>query len=247
MKALSTLGYTEQGDVATITLTQPRIDMRMVRDLTIIADHLEDDSGCAFVIFRGANGCFSKGIDFTDFRPDEPMDIHGFGKWEKICSRLERLPMVTIAAMEGPVVGGGVQLALVSDMRIATGTTTLQLPEVHMGFLPGMATFRLAKYVGLGRAKQLIIQGREIDAHKAAAIGLIDDVVYNLDDGIARAIEGFRPVQPVAAALARRLLNESYAAQYEYAIGHFLAAQQRAISQTSFLETVKKAREESGI
>ena len=74
--------------------------MKMVRELTQVCNHLEDENSASFVILRGINGTFNKGIDFQESRPDQPMDIHGFNKWEKICVRFERLPKVTIAILE---------------------------------------------------------------------------------------------------------------------------------------------------
>lgn len=241
MRTPTTLRFEESGDIATVTLRRPKINMAMVRELSAVCDHLEDHSEASFVVFRGEGGVFSAGIDFSEFRHDQPMDIHGFNKWEKICVRIENLPKVTVAALEGEVVGGGVQLSLVCDARIATASASLCLPEVKLGFLPGMATFRLAKYVGLGRAKRLIMQSRPVDAHRAEALGLIDEVVYDIDEGIARTVDAFRPAFPTTVQLARRLLNESYATDFEYAIGNFLAAQHRATSQSEFLQTVKEA------
>ncbi len=239
MRPLETLRYEEAGDVATIWLERPRITMAMVRELTAICDHLEDESTCQVVVLRGRQGQFSSGIDFEEFRPEMPMDIHGFNKWEKVCVRIERLPKITVAALEGAVIGGGVQLALVCDARLAVAGTTLQLNEVRLGFLPGMATFRLAKYIGLGQARRLIMQCPIVPAAEAVALGLLDEVVPQLDAGIAATIERFRPIHPVTLELARRLLNESFATDFEDAIGNFLAAQHRAISQTAFQQTIK--------
>ena len=167
------------------------------------------------------------------------MDIQGFNKWEKCCVRIERLPKITIAAMEGAVIGGGMQLSLVCDARIATATTRMQLNEVRLGFLPGMATFRLAKYIGLGRAKRLIMQCPELSADEALSLGLIDEIADDLDESISTTITSFEPIHPVTLELARRLLNESFATDFENAIGNFLAAQHRAITQTAFLKTLK--------
>ena len=240
-----TLRYDESGDIATITLSRPggnRISMRMVRELSRVCDHLEDASKTRVVVFRGDAGSFSEGIDFEDFDPEKPMDIHGFNKWEKCCTRLERLPMSTIALVDGPAVGGGLQIALVCDQRVATPRSTFQLPEVQMGFLPGMATFRFAKYVGLGHAKRILLTSPTLSAEEAATLGLIDRVDENLDTALGECIEALGPNHSVAVELTRRLLNESFHTSYENAIGHFLAAQHRAISQTAFLETLKKHR-----
>jgi enoyl-CoA hydratase len=242
MRTFETLRYEEAGAVATVTLTRPRIDMRMVRELTAVCDHLEDASEARAVVFRSAGPDFLLGIDFADFRPDQVMDIHGFNKWEKLCVRIERLPKATVAALHGRAVGGGVQLALVCDSRIATPDATLQLDEVHHGFLPGMATFRLAKYVGLGRAKRIIMQCPVMSAEEAADAGILDTVVGELGVGVEEAVAAFGPIHAVSIQLARRLLNESFGTAFELAIGNFLAAQHRAITQSAFLDTLKSAQ-----
>lgn len=239
VNALETLRFVEDGDIAHITFVQTHINMAMVRELTQVADHLEDESLCKVVVFRGQNSCFSRGIDFGDFRPDTPMDIHGFNKWEKCCVRLEGLPKATISIIEGDCLGGGAQLALVTDARIAHPDAIIQFNEVHKGFLPGMATFRLAKYVGLGRAKRLIMQCPKIDADEALNLGLIDTVSADLDRALSDTVAAFGPLHTVAVHLARRLLNESFSVDFQNGLGHFLAAQHRAISQAAFLDTIK--------
>lgn len=233
-----TLGYDEKGEVATVTIKRPRINVRQIRELERVCDHLEDVSTAKVVVFRG----HSAGIDFADFDPKEPLDIHGFNKWEKLVNRIERLNKITIAAVDGPCVGGGVQILLACDQRVATPGASFQLDEVKLGFLPGMATWRLAKYVGLGAAKRMVLTARKVGAEEAERLGLVDVVDADLDAALARVMEELQPMHVVACTLARRLLNESFDAQVEDAIGNFLAAQHRAISQTAFLETLKKER-----
>jgi len=244
VQGLQTLGYREEGEVAHITLLQPCIDMAMVRELTQVCDHLEDASTCKVVVFRGEGGRFCEGIDFQDFRPDQPMDIHGFNKWEKCCVRIERLPKATVSLVEGACTGGGAQLALVTDATILHPTARIHFNEVHLGFLPGMATFRLAKHVGLGQAKRIIMQCPVIEPEEALELGLAQTVAEDLDSALAEIIQRFGPNHSVAIHLARRLLNESYSVDFENAIGHFLAAQHRAIGQTAFLDTLKRLQDE---
>jgi enoyl-CoA hydratase len=243
MSQYETLHYEESGGVATITLDRPggnRINIRMLKELSALCDHLEDRSQARVVVLRGAGGAFSGGVDFEDFHPDRPVDIHGFNKWEKLCTRLERLPVATVALVDGEAAGGGLQLALVCDLRVATPSATFQLPEVHLGFLPGMATFRLAKYMGLGRARRMMLTAEVLTAAQAEENGLIDKVEPDLEAGLGWAQQALGPNHSVAIELTRRLLNESFSTDYENAIGHFLAAQHRAVSQTAFLETLKK-------
>lgn len=236
----SRIQYTTEGNIATITLLHAQSDMLMVRELTKALHHIEDENPCSVVVFRGSNGNFNRGINFAEFKPDTPMDIHGFNKWEKLLVQIERLPKVTISLLEGAVIGGGFQLALATDHRIASPSAYFQFPEVKQGFLPGMGLYRLAKYVGLGHAKQIVLQTKQLSTTEAQSLGIVDSIAEDLNAAAVDAVATFEPIHPTAIQLARRLLNESYHDSFEDALGHFLAAQHRAISQTAFLDTLKK-------
>ena len=132
-----TLQYTTEGNVATIELTQEYSTMLMIKELTKVCNHLEDENPCQVVVLKGSENCFSRGLHFGEFHDKKALDIHGFNKWEKICTRIERLPKVTISILQGAVIGGGFQLSLVTDVRIASPDAYFQLPELKQGFLPG--------------------------------------------------------------------------------------------------------------
>jgi enoyl-CoA hydratase/carnithine racemase len=233
-----TVTFDDSGDVATLSLKRARINIKQIRELERVFDQLEDHSAAKVLVVRG----HSEGIDFADFDPREPLDIHGFNKWEKLVSRIERLPQITVAAVDGPCIGGGFQLLLACDMRVCVPTATFSLPEVKLGFLPGMATYRLAKYIGLGFAKRMMLTGAALDAADALRLGVVDAVDADLDTAVVDIVTALGPKHAVAGTLARRLLLESFHTEPEDAIGHFLAAQHRAISQTAFLDTLKKER-----
>ncbi len=245
MSNYNTISLEDNGRIATITLLAPHSSMVMVKELNRALDHIEDASTATIVVFKGIDGRFNLGLDFKEFHPDKALDIHGFHKWEKMCVRIERLRALTISLLEGPTVGGGVQLALCTDLRLAHSNSTFQLPEVKMGFLPGMGIYRIAKNIGLGRAKQWILQSTTIDASQAFTWGLITEVTNDLPSALTKHIEASAPINPVAIQLARRLLNESFHDSFEDAIGHFLAAQQRAISHDQFLQTVDSKQSDS--
>ncbi len=231
---LETIHYDDDGDIATIQLVRTRINVRQLGEIERVLDVLEDSSKASLVLFRGA----SQGIDFTDFDPKVGLDIHGFNKWEKLLRRIEQLEKVTAFFAEGDLVGGGFQLLLTCDVRSAVPGATFRLPEVQMGFLPGMATWRLARYVGVGHARRLILRGDAVGTTEAMRLGLIDDVRDTIDRVDLRA--HYRPETAVAATLARRLMLESGETQFEDALGNLLAAQFRAISQGAFLENLKR-------
>ena len=154
-ETFDTIRLEENGGVATITLAAEYSSMKMIREMGSVLG-VEDKSDATVIVLHGRDGRFNLGLDFKEFTPGRALDIHGFHKWEKMCTRLERVRALTISVLNGSTIGGGVQLALCTDLRIAHPDTTFQLPEVQMGFLPGMGIFRLAKYIGLGRAKQWV-------------------------------------------------------------------------------------------
>jgi enoyl-CoA hydratase len=247
MKQYETLKVTKESSVVTARLYRPdsrnSINMQMVHDLTDLMDVVEDATDVAVLVLHGSDGVFSSGIDLRDFSLEKPPDIYGLQKWEKMCRRLESLNKFTIAAVEGECIGGGFQLVLICDARIAEKKATFRLNEVKLGFLPGMATFRLAKYIGLGRAKNIILTGRKLKAEEAFAWGILDQVCEQtaFEQTLRDTIEGLLPFHPTALELSRRLINESYAADYENFLGHFLAAQHRAINSEAFHRLILKA------
>ncbi|HXE73288.1 MAG TPA: enoyl-CoA hydratase/isomerase family protein [Candidatus Nitrosotenuis sp.] len=246
-KEWATVQIEERGALCYVTLHRPeadnRINVQMVRDLEEVCHHLDDDSPSSVVVLRGAGGNFTRGMDFSEFSLTRPPDIHGFNKWERSVVALERLKKVTIAQIEGACIGGGVQLALACDYRLAVQGAELCLDEVKHGFLPGMATYRLAKYVGLGKAKYLMLTCKTLTAEEALEWGLVDRVCApeRLEEELGKLIVEFLPVNGTVVALARRLLNESYGADYEHFLGSFLAAQARAIVSEPFVRHFQAA------
>ena len=235
-----TLAVHKDGDIVFAQLHRPEarnaINMQMVLDLHSLADEIADASDVATLVLQGGKDVFCSGIDMADFSSERAPDIHGFNKWEQACRKIESLDNRTIAAVQGDCVGGGVHLVLVCDIRIAENRAIFQLDEVRRGFLPGLATFRLAKYSGLGRAKDLILNGRPVEAKEAAEIGLIDRVceASAFSTEVRAAAEATTDFHTIAHQMARRLLNESFSENFEDFVGAFLAAQDRCINSESF-------------
>jgi enoyl-CoA hydratase/carnithine racemase len=242
-----TIRLEESGGVATVTLSRPGLgnatNVRMIEELVRAIRVVEDAPGARVLVLRGAGGVFCTGIDLTDFPTEPRPDVHGFSKWEKAVRALERVPRITVAAIDGECAGGGLHLALACDVRAATDRSVFRLNEVGMGFIPGMATFRLAKFIGTGRARRMALTGRAVSAEEAERIGLIDHRCADgaLDDAVARAVGEFGEFHPDALELTRRLLDEGFAATYEDFVGGFLAAQDRAIQTPAFRERVRRA------
>ncbi|MEN8165430.1 MAG: enoyl-CoA hydratase/isomerase family protein, partial [Acidobacteriota bacterium] len=218
---LKTLRFERAGGIATITLNRPEkgnaISMLMVRELEQLCHQLDDEATDRVVVFKGAGETFCSGIDLLDFPADEKPDVRGFSRWERACRTIERLPMVTIAAIDGECAGGGLQLALTCDARVATDRAFFHLHEVRDGFLPGMGTFRMAKFIGLGRARFFGMTGRRMEATEAETLGIIDHLctASDLDEAIDTTIKAFGDIHPDAIELVRRLFDESFEIAYE--------------------------------
>ena len=240
-----TIEFSVKNGLAQIRLNRPEqqnaINVQMVGELTRVFESIQDgDETVSAVVLRGAGDRFSRGIDLSDFPREGKPDVYGFSKWEQMIRLIERVCAVTIAAVDGPCAGGGLQLALACDARVATRRSTFSTHEVRMGFLPGMGTFRLAKFIGLGRARRMALSGRIVSAVEAENIGLIDWLCTrdDFETTVQSALEEFTASDPEAVLLARRLLDESFELSYEDFIGGFLAAQHRAIQSDAFKKAV---------
>jgi 2-oxoglutaroyl-CoA hydrolase len=118
-----------------------------------------------------------------------------------------------LAALEGYCFGVGLELALACDFRIAADDLQLAFPEVTIGMIPGSGgTQRLARLVGLGRAKDIVMRGRRVSAEEALALGLVTEVVGadELDASVAGLVAELERFSPLALAMAKRVLNQAY-------------------------------------
>jgi enoyl-CoA hydratase/carnithine racemase len=196
-----------------------------LNELREVANYLEDESNSDIVIFKGLSAKITAATEIpeADF----------FRRWEKVLNQLEKLPKVIIAVLNGPCENFLMQLALCCDYRIATEDSSFISNELKTGFLPGVATFYLTKYVGIGLARRTILVGIPLKAATAYKEGVIDTIYAEdkLAETLAEFISHVMPKNIKAFQLAARLLRESYASSYETALGHYLAAQNRCIHQ----------------
>jgi 2-oxoglutaroyl-CoA hydrolase len=202
-------------DVATITLDVPdkmnRVSMAARDQLARLFDELGRDDEVRVVILTGAGDqAFTAGGDIPGFLEREPEELSRLA-WNVAAA--ERCPKPVIAKLRGYALGVGLELALACDFRIAADNAELGLPEVKLGMIPGSGgTQRLARLIGLGRAKDMVMRGRRVTAAEALAVGLVTEVVpaAELDAAVARLVEELRALSPLALAMAKRVLNHAY-------------------------------------
>ena len=137
------------------------------------------------LVVTGGDKVFAAGGDIKEMMSLDPVSANGYiSFFQAVLTRLEQVPMVTVAAVNGYALGGGCELALACDLRICAEDARFGQPEINLGVIPGAGgTQRLPRLVGVGRAKELIYSGRMIDSQEAAAIGLVNEVVPGPDVG----------------------------------------------------------------
>jgi len=190
---------------------------KLVEELYKVSDLLYDDD-TRVIILRGSKNCFISGADFGQpegVPPPERIDSWAIKKYcareTRIFKRFRDIPKPVIAALEGLIIGAGLELALNCDLRYATKGAQLGFPEVAVGMLPGNAgTYTLVRQVGIGRAMELILTGQLIPAQKALEIGMINGV-YEADKferGIYRIAKNIATTcAPIGVGIAKQMVN----------------------------------------
>jgi 2-oxoglutaroyl-CoA hydrolase len=200
--------------IATVTLDVPgkfnRVSMAARGELSQALAELDGDAGVRFVVLTGAGGTFTAGGNIAGFLEAPPWDV---SQLARNVAAPERCSKPVIARLEGYVFGVGFELALACDFRIAADDVQLALPEATIGMIPGSGgTQRLARMVGLGRAKDIVMRGRRIDAAEALALGLVTRVVTaaELDGAVSELISELARLSPLVLRMAKRVLDTAY-------------------------------------
>ncbi|MBI1299605.1 enoyl-CoA hydratase/isomerase family protein [bacterium] len=206
---------TEDG-IAVVTLNRPEklnaLTIPMLGQLEQIVADLERDQSVRVVIVTGSGRAFCVGADIYAWSALEPLQM--WRQWirdgHRIFDRLARLPQPVITALNGYTFGGGLELALAADLRIAAEGIQLALPEVTLGTIPGWAgTQRLPRIIGPARAKQMIFTGEHIDAVTAERWGLVNEVV-TADALPVRAAELAQAIArnaPIAVQVSKQIID----------------------------------------
>ncbi len=182
-----------EGEVCILRLCRPeKLNALSTALEQALGDALDrpDVRESACVVFTGSGRAFSAGADISEFADRDPAAIARYYRESGgVYERVAALQQPTISAIHGYCLGGGLELALATDFRIADETAVFGFPEVSIGILPSSGgTVRAARLLGPARAKQLILLGGRLDAVEALAAGLVTEVVA-ADGSLGRALE----------------------------------------------------------
>ena len=232
-----TLLVTIQNGIATIVINRPdkrnALNAAVRREIIEALDTLRTQAEARVIVFTGAGEkAFIAGADIGEFAERTPVEQRAVMEGRRVFDEIAAYPKPTIAMINGYAFGGGCELALACDIRIAARSAKLGQPEIKLGILPGGGgTQRLPRLVGSGRALRMILTGDAVTADEAARIGLVDDVV---DDGelqsavisLARQIAAHSP-------LTLRLAKDAVRAAFEAPLSAGLALE-RELFITAF-------------
>jgi enoyl-CoA hydratase/carnithine racemase len=250
---MSLIEVSRQDHVATLTLNRPEarnaLGRALVAEFRAALIKMSADKSLWVLIVTGTRACnaFCAGADLverTTLTPDQRIEhLHGIAG---LCEELAAFPAPTIAAVNGYALGGGTELAIACDIRIAAEEAIFAMPEVSVGLLPGAGgVTRLPKLIGAGRARDLMFTGRRIGAEEALRIGLIEHIVplADLDATVATMAGTIAAHAPLALRALKRALRASEGLPIEEATARVLPERMSLDATRDYLEGITAFKE----
>ncbi len=216
MMAAQVWNVETDGPVATVTIDKPPLNLVMMDDIVELGQRLAElrqDPGVRAIVLTGNGKAFIGGADVSQFKAMDPVTAKfSLQAVQRVLRDMEEMEKPVLAAVNGYAFGGGCEIILACDIRICAERARFGQLEINYGIIPGWAaTQRLTRVIGFGRAKDLILTGRIIDATQALGMGLVSEVVPG-DELMEKAGElaGLLASKaPVAMALAKEMVNAS--------------------------------------
>ncbi|WP_109472044.1 enoyl-CoA hydratase/isomerase family protein [Ornithinimicrobium cavernae] len=222
-------------DVATLTLTRPRkhnaLTNHMWLALTQHVERLNEDPAVRLIVVRGHGDVFSAGADLAEVAAACGDEAEAVAFCRRVVDALLALacsPKLTVAALSHHVTGGGAELALACDVRVADSTVLFQIPVARLGLVPDRLTVRrLLQIGGPGAARSVLLLSRQLDAEALHRLGLIDELVGpgELDQALAAVLDTLRLNSELAVRTTKQiLLDEEGVGSPEDLIAEFVAS-----------------------
>ncbi|MGH7312351.1 MAG: enoyl-CoA hydratase/isomerase family protein, partial [Candidatus Rokuibacteriota bacterium] len=209
------------------------------------ADAAAADGQVGLVVVRGAGRAFCSGMDRTALAEGRIAEAF-YRHWIRALNTLEDMPKLVLAVLHGYCLGGGLQLVLACDLRLATDDAIIGLGATRHGLIPDGAVLRLARVVGLGRAKELALLNDTLTPAEARSMGLVNWVcrAAEVDRTIEDVVAKSRGAAPTAVAHTKRLLHESFHSDPRAMIEGLVRAQRDCMSSWEIAEANRAWREE---
>jgi enoyl-CoA hydratase/carnithine racemase len=245
---LTTMRCDVDGPIAYLTLNRPEVlnamNLAWPKDLLATTEMLANDKEVKVVVISGAGRAFCSGIDLKVLSTTG-VPLQWFRDAETAFRAVEKLDQFVVCAIHKYCIGGGLQLSLASDLRIATDTTQFALTAVKECLIPGMGTFRLARYIGLGRAKRIALTGEYLGAKEAHAIGLVDYLVSEaeFESKVKEVTQNCLKIASEGQRQTKHLLDRAFDLQWDEFLGEYMARQQKTLASDEHSEAMAAYRE----
>jgi enoyl-CoA hydratase len=236
MRQFETMFWEKQGKIARVTFNRPErlnaMNNQATVDLNAVADAIAADDDIRLVVITGAGRSFCTGIDLKQLSANE-IEMVYHHRFERALRSFEMMEKLVMVGIKQYCLGGGLQLALACDIRVAADNAILGLPAVKECLIPGLSTYRLARYVGLGNAKRLILSGMNVSAEQAHHIGLVDHIVplEDFEGKLEEIAQQYLVNNSKALRLSKLLVNETFNLDYDEALRRYFELQE--LAQTS--------------
>ena len=230
-----TVNYAVKDKVATITLNRPAVlnalDLALTAELAEAAEAAARDDAVWVVAVRGAGRAFSSGMDRRALSAGEIGEPF-YRNWVRALNVLDDMDKLSVAVLHGYSIGGGLQLAVACDVRLAAEDAIIGLGATQHGLIPDGSVLRLARLVGLGRAKELTLLNDRIPPRAALAMGLVNWVVpaADLDRELAAIADKALHASRTATGHAKRLLHASFHTDPRAMVENVMRAQEACMA-----------------
>jgi enoyl-CoA hydratase/carnithine racemase len=204
------------GSVATVTLNRPEarnsLSHQLVEDLLDFFQHIRNRRDLRVVVMRAAGKAFCAGGDIRDLSAprSEAEERATIARVDTMLRAVNRAPQVVVQRVHGAVLGGGIGLVSVSDIAIASATTRFAMPEVRLGIVPSLISPFVVQRLGLTRARQWMLTGKQFDSEAALEAGLVHEICDEaaLDERVEATVRDVLQCSPNALAECKKLLFE---------------------------------------
>jgi enoyl-CoA hydratase/carnithine racemase len=236
------------GPVAYITLNRPEVlnamNLAWPKDLMAITTMLAANNQVKVAVISGAGRAFCSGIDLKALS-GSGIPLEWFRETELAFRAVEELDKFVICAMHKYCIGGGLQLSLVCDLRVASDTTQFALTAVKECLIPGMGTFRLARYIGLGRAKRIALTGEYFSAQEAHAMGLVDYLVpeAELEAKVQEVTQNCLKIASEGQRQTKYLLGRAFDLNWKEFLGEYMDSQEKTLASDEHREAMAAYRQ----
>jgi enoyl-CoA hydratase/carnithine racemase len=244
---LETMRVEQQGHLARLRLNRPAAlnaaNWAWVRDLVTAVEHLARIPEIHVLIVSGEGRAFCSGLDVKELAEGH-LSPDWFDTWERGVTGLANLDAISIAAIHGYCLGGGLQVALACDLRVTTADAVLSIPAVKEGVVAALGPMRLARLIGAAPAKRLCLLGRQLSGAEGAALGLVDEVTPpdELETRVLALADGLLAIPFTALLHTKRQIDGAFDRDPQTLHREMVAAQEdclRSPEHAAVMETYR--------